>query len=156
MRHKIIFLLLVVFVCISQVTPVYCQHYIPPDVSEEYMPVNWDAVDFEKEEIDLVSLVCLGEAEGESEYGKRLVIDTILNRLYSEDWPETIHDVCWQKSQFSCLHNGRCKRVSVNNYIRNLVIEEMENRTNVEVLYFSAKGYNGSPLFKEGGHYFSN
>lgn len=155
MRQRIIFLLLLSLCVLSPGKVVHAQHYIPPDVSEEYIPIDWDDVDADKEDVDLISLVCLGEAEGESEYGKRLVIDTILNRLYSDEWPNTISEVCWQKRQFSCLHNGRCNRVSVNNYIRRLVIEEMEERTNCDVRFFSADGYNGSPLFKEGGHYFS-
>ena len=108
-----------------------------------------------QEEVDLVALVCLGEAEGESELGKRLVIDTIINRLYSSRWPDTVSEVCWQRGQYGCLHNGRCRRVSPNDYIRQLIFEELAERTNEEVIYFSGGGYNGSPLFVEGGHYFS-
>lgn len=34
-----------------------------------------------EEDINLIALVTMAEAEGESELGKRLVIDTILNRI---------------------------------------------------------------------------
>lgn len=132
------------------------QDGIPTDIPEEYIIIDWEELYLEKDEVDLIGLVCLGEAEGESELGKRLVIDTILNRLDSDKWPNDIYSVCWQKGQFSCLHNGRCNKLKVTDYIRRLVIEEMEERTNSETIYFSAGGYNGrSPLFQEGGHYFS-
>lgn len=36
---------------------------------------------YTREEIELMAIVTMAEAEGESEYGKRLVIDTILNRV---------------------------------------------------------------------------
>ena len=37
--------------------------------------------DLSDEEIRLIALVTMAEAEGEPELGKRLVIDTILNRV---------------------------------------------------------------------------
>ena len=42
------------------------------------------------EEIELIALVTLSEAEGECEEGKRLVIDTILNRISSSYFPNTV------------------------------------------------------------------
>ena len=162
-RQRIIFLL--VFLILFSSVDIYAASYsIPKDVSieDEMVAIKTDLAQTVDEElylppddIDLIALVCLGEAEGESELGKRLVIDTILNRMDSERWPNIISEVCWQRGQYGCLHNGRCKRCTVNDYIRELVREEMGSRTNTEVIYFSAGGYNGSPLFQEGGHYFS-
>lgn len=43
-----------------------------------------------QEEIDLIALVTMGEAEGETELGKRLVIDTILNRIDHPSFPDTV------------------------------------------------------------------
>lgn len=45
------------------------------------------------EDIELIALVTMAEAEGECEYGKRLVIDTILNRIESNSFPNTVYDV---------------------------------------------------------------
>ncbi|MBP5593952.1 MAG: cell wall hydrolase [Pseudobutyrivibrio sp.] len=111
---------------------------------------------FPEEDVELIAKVVLGEAEGESELGKRLVASTILNRVDSDIWPNTVHDVCYQSGQFCCLHNGRCNRVKVTDSVRELVREEMASRTNYSVMYFSGGGYhNGTPMFKEGAHYFS-
>ena len=35
-----------------------------------------------------------------SDEGKRLVIDTVLNRVDSKYFPDTIHDVIYQKGHF--------------------------------------------------------
>lgn len=108
-------------------------------------------------EIDLISLVTMAEAEGESDHGKRLVIDTILNRVDSKKFPNTIHDVIYQKHQFSSMWNGRVDKCYVMESIRNLVIEESLSRTNSDVLFFTAGKYGkyGTPLFIVGNHYFS-
>ena len=110
------------------------------------------------EDIDLLTLVTMAEAEGESERGKRLVISTILNRIDSEHFPDTIEDVIYQKNAFTSMWNGRVDRCYVTDEIRQLVLEELENRTNNDVIYFCAGQYSvyGNPMFVEGDHYFSS
>lgn len=122
-------------------------------------PIVEKTVPFTDEEIDLLALITMAEAEGESELGKRLAIDTILNRIDSEAryFPDTVHDVIYQKNAFEPVWNGRMDRCYVMDDIRELVLEEIENRTNYDVVYFTAGRYNeyGTPLFQEGNHYFS-
>lgn len=112
----------------------------------------------EESEINLIAFCVYGEAEGESEYGKRLAIDTILNRVDSPYFPDSVHEVIWQPNQFSCMWEARAEKCVVTDEIRNLVCEEMENRTNSEVMFFMAGCYSdyGVPMFQEGGHYFSS
>lgn len=113
-----------------------------------------------QEEIELIALVTMAEAEGESEYGKRLVIDTILNRVDSElrYFPDTITEVIYQPRQFSSMWGDRVNRCYVREDICQLVREELESRTNYDVLYFHADHYGkyGTPMFSEGNHYFSS
>ncbi|MDO4292096.1 MAG: cell wall hydrolase [Eubacteriales bacterium] len=110
-----------------------------------------------EEEIELIALVTMAEAEGECEYGKRLVIDTILNRVDSVYFPDTIYDVIYQKNQFSSMWNGRVKRVRATEEVKKLVREELIFRTDTEVTFFTAGRYGryGIPMFQIGGHYFS-
>lgn len=110
------------------------------------------------DDVELLALVAVAEAEGESEYGKRLVIDTILNRVNHPKFPNTIRDVVYQKNQFTSMWNGRTKRCVVTEEVRQLVREELESRTNSDVIFFQMGGYSkyGEPLFKEGCHYFSS
>lgn len=110
-----------------------------------------------EDDIRLIARMTMAEAEGESEYGKRLVIDTILNRVDSSKFPNTVSGVIYQKGQFSPVTNGRLDRCYVREDICDLVLEELESRTNSEVLYFNMGGYPSwaTPLFHEGCHYFS-
>ena len=114
--------------------------------------------DYSNSDIELLALVTMAEAEGESEYGKRLVIDTILNRVDSGDFPNSISGVIYQSGQFTSMWNGRVDCCYVSDYIVQLVEEEMQCRSNYDVLYFTAGGYSsyGTPLFSEGNHYFSS
>ena len=147
---------------------------IKPEIIEE-LPVN-DIIETEEiieekteeitdefifnvseEDIELLALVTMAEAEAECEEGKRLVIDTILNRVDSERFDNTISEVIYAPNQFTSMHNGRIEKCYVSDDIYQLVIEELQNRTNYEVLYFTADYYGtyGTPMFSIENHYFS-
>ena len=110
------------------------------------------------EDISLIALVTIAEAEGECEEGKRLVIDTILNRVDSEYFPDNVYDVVYQRSQFSSIWNGRVDRCEVREDICELVREELQSRTNTDVIFFTAGEYSkyGVPMFQVENHYFSS
>lgn len=110
------------------------------------------------EDIELIALVTMAEAEGECEEGKRLVIDTILNRVNSEYFPDTVYDVIYQKSQFSSMWNGRVDKCYVWDDICELVRDELKQQSNYEVMFFTAGNYGryGTPMFQVGNHYFSS
>lgn len=112
---------------------------------------------YSEEEIELIALCTLGEAEGEPELGKRLVIDTILNRFDDPGFPNTIREVIYAPSQFDCMTNGRVDKLQVDDNTRSLVIEELNSRTSHDVLYFRTGHFHnfGTPLYKIGNHYFS-
>lgn len=103
-------------------------------------------------------LACCVEAEAgnQSELGKRLVCDTVLNRFDSGKY-ETLYDVINEDNQYSVVGDGRIFEVIPAEDTYRIVAEEIENRTNTEVLYFRTKQYHtfGTPLFKEDNHYFS-
>lgn len=111
-----------------------------------------------REEIELIALVTVAEVESEPEEVKRLVIDTVLNRVDSEHFPDTVYDVVWQPKHFTVMWNGRADRCEVQEDICSLVEEELEERTNSEVIFFRSSHYSeyGEPLFKEGSVYFSS
>lgn len=117
-----------------------------------------DEVQLSEDEIELIALVTMAEAEGECEEGKRLVIDTILNRVDSEYFPDNVHDVIYQPNQFSSMWNGRVDRCEVREDICQLVREELKVRVNYEVMFFTAGDYGkyGTPMFQVENHYFSS
>lgn len=111
-----------------------------------------------KEEIDLVALVAMAEAGCESEYGIRLVIDTVLNRVDHPKFPNTVYEVVYQKNQFTSMWNGLADRCYVRDDIVELVKEELVLRTDSNVIFFRTRRYSsyGVPMFKVGAHYFSS
>lgn len=137
---------------INSVPLVFPESYFNPETEEYEEEEFWD-------DMELIALVCVAEAEDESELGKRLVIDNILNRLESPYFPNTIHEVVYANNppQYSCVWDGRLERVEYNEYIANLVLEEFHNRTNNEVFYFKTNGFfnHGNPIMQEGNHFFS-
>ena len=125
-----------------------------PDVPE----VSNCNLSLTEDEINLVALVTMAEAEGESEEGKRLVIDTILNRAESKYWASTVSGVIYQPNAFSSVWDGRIERCYVRDDIVQLVREELVRKTNSEVVYFRTGRYSsyGTPMFQVGNHYFSS
>lgn len=109
------------------------------------------------EEIELIALVTMAEAEGESELGKRLVIDTLLNRVETDGFPNTVEEVVYQPGQFESMWNGRVDRCDITDEVIQYVKEEIENRSFDEILYFRAGYYHdfGTPVVNVGNHYFS-
>lgn len=129
----------------------------PIETVEEYEPIEpEDIYTLTDEEIDLIALVTMAEAEDEPEEGKRLVIDTILNRVDSPIWPNDVHGVIYQPHQFTSMWNGRVDRCYVMDDIVSLVHEELKSRTNYDVVFFTADEYGkyGTPMFSVGNHYF--
>lgn len=111
-----------------------------------------------QEEIELIALCVMAEAEGECEYGQRLVIDVILNRVDDPHFPGTIYDVIYQKNQFAGMYGDRITRCYVKDELVQLVREELENRTDYDVVFFRTGHYHsyGVPMFQVGAHYFSS
>lgn len=111
-----------------------------------------------QEDIELIALVTMAEAEGEPEEGKRLVIDTILNRVDSDHFPDTVYDVIYQPNQFTSMWNGRTDRCEVREDFVELVKEELESRYNYDCVFFRTTHYSqyGVPMFQVGHHYFSS
>lgn len=137
----------------TKVVTAYEEVIIEPEPVEEVIDYGMS-----QEDIELIALVTMGEAEGEPELGQRLVIDTILNRIDSERFKgKNAHDVIYAKNQFSCMWDGRIERCYVMPELVELVKEELLNRTNSEVLYFRADYYHsfGTPVISVGNSYFS-
>lgn len=65
------------------------------------MSRDWDAEDGER-----LLKIAMAEAEGESVEGKALVMLVVLNRVWSEDFPDTIEEVIFQPRQFTPTAEG--------------------------------------------------
>lgn len=70
------------------------------------MSMNWGA-----EDNYLLAKIAMAEAESEDTEGKALVILVVLNRVWSDGFPNSIEEVIYQSGQFSPISNGRFDRV---------------------------------------------
>lgn len=61
----------------------------------------WDG-----EDERMLAKIAMAEAEGESVEGKALVILVVLNRVWSDEFPDSIEEVIFQKNQFSPVAEG--------------------------------------------------
>lgn len=80
----------------------------PAESSEEPEPApnlaasrDWDSDDNYR-----LMKIAMAEAEGESVEGKALVMLVVLNRVWSDQFPNTIEEVIFQKNQFSPVKEG--------------------------------------------------
>lgn len=62
-------------------------------------------VDYDREDVDVLSMTLWGEARGEGESGMRAVAHVIVNRARHNRWSDTISGVARQDRQFSCWND---------------------------------------------------
>lgn len=116
-----------------------------------------DRCQFSQAEIELIALMTVAEAEDECEIGKRLVIDTVLNRIDSKNFPDDVCGVIFQPYQYQSMTNGCADCWEVTDDICELVRSECKHRLNSDVIFFNSECYSeyGTPLFCVQNHYFS-
>lgn len=139
------------------------EHYVPTPLALETSAEPEETVEpvgplASEEDIELLALLAMAEAEGESEEGQRLVIDVVLNRVDDPHFPDTIYEVVYQENQFSGMYGERITRCYVMDELVHLAREELENRTNYDAVFFRTEHYHsyGVPMFQVGAHYFSS
>lgn len=62
--------------------------------------------DWDSEDADILLKLAMAEAESESVEGKALVMLVVLNRVWSDGFPETVEAVVFQPHQFSPVKEG--------------------------------------------------
>lgn len=115
-----------------------------------------------EDEYHLLALVVEAEAGDQNLIGKRLVVDVILNRVASKQFPNSIYGVIFQRNQFSTTFDGafdRVRRDGICGETYQAIDMELylnNDRYNTEVLFFTMGYYNPycKPLFVWGTHYF--
>lgn len=80
----------------------------------DYYPEFTYSKDWSEEENYLLAKIAMAEAEGCNTQTKALIIMCVLNRVESDEFPNTIKEVIFQKNQFSPIDNGRWDRVEPN------------------------------------------
>lgn len=84
------------------------------EIEVNYYPEFTYSKDWSVEDSYLLAKIAMAEAEGCNTRTKTLIIMCILNRVWSDEFPDTIKDVIFQENQFSPINNGRWNRVEPN------------------------------------------
>ena len=121
---------------------------------------------FTDEEFRLYVALIYAEAQGEPYEGKVAVANVILNRIYSDEFPNNLYDVVYETRQFSPVSNGRIWTVKVSDETREAARRALNGEDYSQgALYFMARSASSSNnvtwfdraltrLFKHGGHEF--
>lgn len=62
---------------------------------------------YTEEDVKLLARLIYGESRGEPYEGQVAVGAVVLNRVESDEFPDTIEEVIFQKRQFSCVDDGQ-------------------------------------------------
>lgn len=124
--------------------------YIPSkeDIEEEIM----------LGEMELIAQLVQAEAGNQDLMGMRYVVDVVLNRVDSEDFPNSVEEVIFQKNAFSVMDDGGFDRAAWNmsEEAYEAVKLEYESRSDYNILYFGLdKTKFASHHFKHQDHWFS-
>ena len=84
------------------------------EIEVDYYPEFTYNKDWSAKESYLLAKIAMAEAEGCNTQTKTLIIMCVLNRVWSDEFPDTIEEVIFQENQFSPIDNGRWDRVEPN------------------------------------------
>lgn len=120
------------------------------------------SMDWDSDDAYLLAKIAMAEAESEGVEGKALVMLVVLNRVWSEGFPDSISEVIFQEGQFSPVSSGRYDRVEPDQEcweaLELIQIEKWDESQGA--LYFESRGNsswhrdNLQFLFQYGNHYF--
>ena len=109
-------------------------------------------------ELELLAQLVEAEAGNQEFEGKCLVVDVILNRVESDEFPNTISEVIFQDGQFSVIKNGAFEKAAwhMQDSDYAAVMCEVQMHQNKDVLYFNNCSIvaGTGKKFKVGDHWF--
>ena len=109
------------------------------------------------DEMELIAQLVMAEAGNQNLTGKRYVVDVVLNRVDSDEFPDSVEEVIFQENQFSVIENGAFDEAgwTITEECYEAVKLEYEERLNYDILYFSrGQSKYASNHFKHQDHWF--
>lgn len=102
---------------------------------------------------EMASIIYL-EARGESEEGQQAVAEVILNRVASPQFPNTVHDVLYQKGQFSTIKSIQNAAPTEAQYRAICAALYGEPILPIDVVFFATRAENKNIWGRIGNHVF--
>ena len=129
------FLIVVIFTFLTFATKVKANEIIPMNKWNIYLTF---------EEIEILSRIVQLEAGGEIKESKYATIETILNRIVSEKYPNTLLEVVSQNGQFSTWKNVMSVKATPSIDTYQSVVAVLTGQTNI--LPFDNLKFNNQPI----------
>lgn len=101
----------------QQITQTNIEEVVDESATSQLYEINFHSImscDWDADDSYLLAKIAMAEAEGEDTEGKACVIMVVLNRMLSDEFPNTIEGVIFQDNQFSPVSNGRFDSVEPN------------------------------------------
>ena len=106
------------------------------------------------DDIDLIAAIVWLEARGEPFEGQQAVAEVVLNRMMSDDFPDTVKDVLYQQGQFQPAAYLDQAEPADEQYDAVEAALYGPNILPVDVVFFSTSGENDNVWGGIGGHVF--
>lgn len=117
-----------------------------PIVELGAIPTTVAPMEYTEEEYQLLARIIYCEAGGEEIDGMLAVGTVVLNRVQSPLFPNNIHDVIFQKGQFTPAGSGKVNRVTPNKESYEAARRVLEGeRSDLRILYFRLSKYASEP-----------
>lgn len=129
--------------------------YIPAPV------LRYESVTLTDADITYAALCAYHEARGESFEGIRAVVEVILNRVLSDEWPDTVKEVIFQNGQFDCASYLTSADINEPELLTvcydavNYVLHNDDYVLDIDVGYFKSTPYTSCSYRQIGNHYFA-
>ena len=112
-----------------------------------------------QDEINLLARIVMLEAGGEPILGQEAVIEVIFNRIYLEEFPNTLEGVLSQPRQFSTWKNRNIEAASPTDEVYESINNVLFGNTHIlpyETVYFGISAENNNKQTVIGNHVFCN
>ena len=126
-------------------------------------PQNRWGIQLDEIEQDMIARITMLEAGAEPDRGQQAVVEVILNRMYSDQFPDTVYEVLSQKdngcSQFVTWKNRNMDAAKPSERVKRNVKAVLDGETHIlpfKTMYFSLEKENGHIQCEIGNHVFCN
>ena len=126
-------------------------------------PQNRWGIQLDEIEQDMIARITMLEAGAEPDRGQQAVVEVILNRMYSDQFPDTVYEVLSQKdngcSQFVTWKNRNMDAAKPSERVKRNVKAVLDGETQIlpfKTMYFSLEKENGHIQCVIGHHVFCN
>lgn len=126
-----------------------------PDIQEKLPFYHEIAQSITSADRDTLARIVYLEAGNQSYLGQKAVVEVIFNRILSDEFPDTVEKVIYQKNQFTPAHRIPHTTPTQEQYDAvDEVLSEIYTVLDTGVVFFSMGQYNKYLYEKIGDHYF--